>query len=151
MYGTTALASTCNTATSCTACFSDFMARMNSREPGSVWPTYGESFSVTVVAHGPSARSMPVQRSTSRFLLPRPVCRSQSGPRPTRSRDAGPGVSTVTDVKRILIAEDNENDLELTLAALESNRLANEIVVVRDGAEALDYLFRRGAYADAPL
>ena len=54
------------------------------------------------------------------------------------------------DVKRILLAEDNDNDLELTLAALEHHRLANEIVVVRDGAEALDYLFRRGAHADAP-
>ena len=56
----------------------------------------------------------------------------------------------IAELKRILLAEDNENDLELTLAALEQHRLANEIVVVRDGAQALDYLFRRGAYADAP-
>jgi CheY-like chemotaxis protein len=51
------------------------------------------------------------------------------------------------DLKRILLAEDNANDLELTLSALESNHLANEVVVVRDGAEALDYLYARGAYA----
>jgi CheY-like chemotaxis protein len=53
-------------------------------------------------------------------------------------------------LKRILLAEDNERDLELTLAALEEHHLANEVVVVRDGAEALDYLFRRGQYADHP-
>jgi CheY-like chemotaxis protein len=52
-----------------------------------------------------------------------------------------------TDIKRILLAEDNANDLELTLAALQQNHLANEVIAVRDGAEALDYLFRRGAFA----
>jgi two-component system response regulator len=53
-------------------------------------------------------------------------------------------------LKRILLAEDNENDVELTLAALEEHHLSNEVVVVRDGAEALDYLFHRGKYADHP-
>jgi CheY-like chemotaxis protein len=53
-----------------------------------------------------------------------------------------------TELKRILLAEDNANDLELTLAALQQHKLANEIIAVRDGAEALDYLYRRGAYAD---
>ena len=38
------------------------------------------------------------------------------------------------------------NDVELTLAALEENNLANEVIVVRDGAEALDYLHRRGIF-----
>lgn len=57
----------------------------------------------------------------------------------------------MTELKRILLAEDNANDLELTLAALEENRLANEVVIVRDGAEALDYLYRRGTYAARPL
>jgi CheY-like chemotaxis protein len=54
----------------------------------------------------------------------------------------------MTELKRILLAEDNSNDLELTLAALAENRLANGVIVVRDGAEALDYLHRRGAYAN---
>jgi CheY-like chemotaxis protein len=54
----------------------------------------------------------------------------------------------LTELKRILVAEDSANDLELTLAALEENRLANDVITVRDGAEALDYLYRRGAYAD---
>jgi CheY-like chemotaxis protein len=53
----------------------------------------------------------------------------------------------MADVKRILLAEDNANDLELTLAALEENRLANEVVAVRDGADAIDYLEQRGQFA----
>lgn len=50
------------------------------------------------------------------------------------------------ELKRILLVEDDARDVELTLTALEENRLANEVVVVRDGAEALDYLFRRGVF-----
>lgn len=50
------------------------------------------------------------------------------------------------DFKRILLVEDSINDIELILAALEENRLANEVVVVRDGEEALDYLYRRGVF-----
>ncbi len=53
----------------------------------------------------------------------------------------------MSELKRILLAEDNENDIELTLVALEKYRLANEVVVVRDGEEALDYLYRRGQYS----
>jgi CheY-like chemotaxis protein len=52
----------------------------------------------------------------------------------------------MADLKRILLAEDNERDVELTLSALAEHHLANEVVVVRDGAEALDYLFRRGKF-----
>ncbi|NBB12991.1 response regulator [Pseudomonas sp. SLFW] len=51
-------------------------------------------------------------------------------------------------LKPILLVEDNPNDLELTLVALERSQLANEVIVLRDGAEALDYLFRRNAYSD---
>lgn len=51
-------------------------------------------------------------------------------------------------LKPILLVEDNPHDLELTLVALERSQLANEVVVVRDGAEALDYLFRRNNHAD---
>ena len=50
-------------------------------------------------------------------------------------------------LKRILYAEDSAADVELTLAALEEHHLANEVVVVGDGVEALDYLYRRGAFA----
>jgi len=50
-------------------------------------------------------------------------------------------------IKRILLAEDNPNDVELTLTALQEYRLSNEVEVVRDGAEALDYIYQRGPYA----
>ncbi len=51
-------------------------------------------------------------------------------------------------IKRILLAEDNPNDVELTLAALNDYRLSNEVEVVHDGAEALDYIYHRGVYAE---
>ena len=52
----------------------------------------------------------------------------------------------MTQIKCILLVEDSERDIELTLAALEDHRLTNEVVVARDGEEALDYLFCRGSY-----
>jgi CheY-like chemotaxis protein len=52
------------------------------------------------------------------------------------------------DIRPILLAEDNANDVELTLTALRAHHVANDVLVVRDGAEALDYLFRRGPFAD---
>jgi CheY-like chemotaxis protein len=51
------------------------------------------------------------------------------------------------NVKKILLVEDSVNDARLTLAALEDTGLANEIVWVKDGQEALDYLFATGSYA----
>lgn len=50
-------------------------------------------------------------------------------------------------LKPILLVEDNPRDLELTLVALERTQLANEVNTVRDGAEALDYLYCRGAFS----
>jgi CheY-like chemotaxis protein len=47
---------------------------------------------------------------------------------------------------RILMVEDDPKDVELTMTALEGYNLANEVVVTRDGEEALDYLYRRGKY-----
>lgn len=48
----------------------------------------------------------------------------------------------------ILLVEDNANDELLTLRALRKHNIQNKVVVARDGAEALDYLFSRGAYAN---
>jgi CheY-like chemotaxis protein len=50
-------------------------------------------------------------------------------------------------LKPILLVEDDKRDLELTLVALERSQLANEVIVVRDGAQALDYLMREGDFA----
>ncbi|HEX3757379.1 MAG TPA: response regulator [Kofleriaceae bacterium] len=50
----------------------------------------------------------------------------------------------------IVLVEDNANDEELTLRAFRKSNILNRVVVVRDGAEALDYFFRRGAYAARP-
>src|SRR3954447_50111 len=51
-------------------------------------------------------------------------------------------------LKPILLVEDNPNDIELTLVALAKSQLANEVIVVRDGAEALDYLRCEGQYRE---
>jgi CheY-like chemotaxis protein len=56
----------------------------------------------------------------------------------------------MTELRKILLAEDNPNDVELTLSALAEHNLANEVVVVNDGAAALDYLQCRGAFAQRP-
>lgn len=53
-------------------------------------------------------------------------------------------------LNRILLVDDSTRDTELALEALERHHLANEVVTLRDGAEALDYLFRRGVFADRP-
>jgi CheY-like chemotaxis protein len=54
-------------------------------------------------------------------------------------------------LKRILLVEDDPKDVELTLAALDEHKLANEVAVARDGVEALDYLYRRGSFAQRPV
>ena len=58
----------------------------------------------------------------------------------------------MSQLRPILLVEDNPKDIELTLEALEESRIANQIIVVRDGAAALDFLYRRGAFEhrDAP-
>ena len=52
--------------------------------------------------------------------------------------------------KRILLVEDDPKDIELTLTVLAEYSLANEVVTVRDGVEALDYLYRRGDFVQRP-
>jgi DNA-binding response OmpR family regulator len=49
-------------------------------------------------------------------------------------------------LKRILLVEDDSNDMELTMTALQGSNIANEIDVVRDGEQALDYLYRRDKF-----
>jgi len=56
----------------------------------------------------------------------------------------------MSTLNRILLVEDSPRDAELALDALAEHHLANEVVHVRDGAEALDYLYRRGEFIDRP-
>lgn len=56
----------------------------------------------------------------------------------------------MSDLRPILLVEDSPKDLELTLAALEKCQLANEIITLRDGEEAIHYLYREGQFADRP-
>ena len=53
--------------------------------------------------------------------------------------------------RMLLLVEDNPDDEALTLRALKQNKISNEVVVARDGAEALDFLFCTGAYANRDL
>src|SRR5271156_2090359 len=55
-------------------------------------------------------------------------------------------MESMNKLGRILLVEDDPKDVELTLTALEEYNLANEVVVARDGAEALDYLYCRGNF-----
>ena len=52
----------------------------------------------------------------------------------------------MSELKRILLVEDSPNDVELILTSLADNHIANEVVVARDGEEALDFLYRRGLF-----
>lgn len=54
----------------------------------------------------------------------------------------------MTSYKPILLVDDNPRDAELALSAMEEDHLAEKVAVCRDGTEVLDYLYRRGAYAD---
>jgi DNA-binding response OmpR family regulator len=55
-------------------------------------------------------------------------------------------METMNKLGRILMVEDDAKDVELTLTALEEYNLANEVIVTRDGEQALDYLYCRGEY-----
>jgi DNA-binding response OmpR family regulator len=56
----------------------------------------------------------------------------------------------MNSLKRILLVEDDPKDVELTLTGLGEYNLANEVVVARDGEEALDYLYRRSIHSERP-
>ena len=56
----------------------------------------------------------------------------------------------MVELKRILLVDDDIRDIELALEALHEHHLANDVIVTRDGEEALDYLYRRGTHAARP-
>ena len=59
-------------------------------------------------------------------------------------------MESINKIGRILMVEDDAKDVELTLTALEEYNLANEVIVTRDGEQALDYLYCRGEYKARP-
>jgi CheY-like chemotaxis protein len=65
--------------------------------------------------------------------------------------EKGRNKMTITNQVEILLVEDNPNDVELTLRALKKHHLTNKVHVVRDGAEALEYIFATGAYASRDI
>src|ERR1051326_2687344 len=126
---TTASASTCATPTNSSVSSNGSIQRTNSAGPASVSRSSSESFNGTAAGFG---RSQPPGRA-----------------RPSRSRYPKRQEEKMDDREvEILLVEDNESDLELTLRALRKVTLANKFSAVRDGAEALDYLFATGEYSE---
>src|SRR5438128_1355391 len=123
--------STCSTPTSCSACSSACTGRRTTREPGWGWLSWHEWSTGTAGASGPRPSPKRARRSSSRW-------------RATSVSEAGRAVE-------ILLVEDNPNDVQLTLHAFSEHNLGNRVHVVRDGAEALEFVFATGRYADRPL
>src|SRR3989454_11903713 len=119
--------STCSTSTNSSASSSACIGPRSMREPVSVWPSFNASSTATA---GASGRKRPSTRARHSTLL---------------SKEQLPMLEKSVE---ILLVEDNPNDVELTLHAFRKHNLANRVHVARDGAEALDFLFRTGAYKD---
>jgi CheY-like chemotaxis protein/DNA-binding XRE family transcriptional regulator len=66
------------------------------------------------------------------------------------TRSPANAYNTPGHVVDIVLVEDSSNDVELTRAAFEHSRITNRLTVLRDGAQAVDFLFRQGQYADQP-
>jgi CheY-like chemotaxis protein len=106
--------------------FIAFTPQATFRAPGSGWPPFSGLSTATAAACGPKAQWTKVQYSISHWA----------------ERE-----TQMAEKKIILLVEDNPDDAKLAMLALEKNGAAGKMVVVHDGAEALDYLFGAGAYA----
>jgi CheY-like chemotaxis protein len=123
---TTVWGLTCGMQASCSESSSVYTVLMNSRGRESVWRSYRESSIVMVAAPGPSPR-------LARELPSFSHCQEKAL------------MSEMYGVE-LLIVEDNEQDLELTLRALKKAKLSNRIQVARDGVEALDFIFGENSH-----
>src|SRR5258708_2278562 len=119
--------STCSTPTNFSGCSSACIVPRTMRAPGSVWPSCSALSTATA---GPFGRKRPSNRAR---------------PSTSLSKEKLPMLEKSVES---LLVEDNADDVELTLHAFQKHNLANCVHVVRDGAEALDFLFRTGAYKD---
>src|SRR3989440_4509231 len=110
--------------TSCSACFSVCIPPLNSRAPALASPPCGASSTGTADGSGRKAPSIRERRSTSLCDDPLPA-----------------GLEALVNPGKILLVEDNPDDVALTLRALKSHNITNDVVVAPDGAQALEYLF----------
>src|SRR5258706_5748421 len=140
---TTAPDSTWRTTTSYSVRFSACIRRRGFQVPGSGLQRCNASFSDTEGVSGRTPRSAKARFFSSLCPAIHPQRITQH--RPTLERKPS------MDEKLILLVEDNPDDEELTLRALRKARIASEIVVARDGTEALDFVFGIGAYAGRDL
>src|SRR2546429_2547066 len=124
---TTAPVSIWPTPPSCSARFSDCTGRPSSRARGSGSPRCSGSSAATAARFGPRAPPTGARPSTSRSEL-----------------------EHIMHDRSILLVEDNPDDEALTRRALAKNNIQNEILLARDGAEALDLLLGTGAHAGRP-
>src|SRR5258708_34393700 len=109
---------------SCSGYSSDCIPLPTSRAPASVSPPSGASSTGTAAGSGRKAPSIGERRSTS-------LC---DGSLPA-------GLEALVNPGKILLVEDNPDDVALTLRALKSHNITNDVVVAEDGAKALDILF----------
>src|SRR6267143_4112938 len=133
---TTASASSRSTSSASSWCSSACTTRASTREPGSAWRSSRRWSSATAAASGCS----PSPALAPRFISP---CQKRGKP---RMDDATKGSRPV----EILLVEDNLGDARLTREALKEGKVYTNLHWVKDGVEALDFLYRRGAYKDAP-
>src|SRR3972149_6303594 len=134
---TTAWASTCATPTNSSGSSSACIAPRNTKARASASPLSSASSSATAGMPGPRQKWTKARRSISRFEIG-DWRLSGHHPQSAISIQEFPMLENHVE---ILLVEDNPNDVELTLHALRKHKIANRIQVVRDGAEALDYLF----------
>src|SRR5713101_764206 len=123
---TTGWALICSTLANSSGCSSAYIAPTSTTGRASAWRLCSGSSTATVGGCGPrrpstKARHFPLRLAETALMT--------------------------ENVVEILLAEDNPNDVELTLHALKRHNLANRIHVVGDGAEALEFIFCTGAYA----
>src|SRR5438552_12262812 len=117
----------CATPTNCSGSSSACTAPRTTKAPAWGWPPCSASSTVMAAAFGPKRKW--IRERPSALLSDKVSLMSEN-------------------MIEILLVEDNPNDVELTLHAFRKNNPTNRIHVVRDGAEALDFIFCTGAYAD---
>src|ERR1051326_1120392 len=132
--------------TSCLASFSDCTARRTSKEQASDWPPFNESFISTEGASGPRRRSIRVLPFSLALRLRTTDDKGRMVPREGRTVTA-----REHEAIEILLVEDDPLDLEMTLRALDGDRVNNRIEVAPAGEEALGFLLRRGAHTGRSL